>query len=652
MRRLALLLSLLLSFAAPLAWAQGGGAALPPAAAMADAMAAMREGDWLRAKEIGNAAGPVGRDVIDWHWLRSGLGGFDEAVDFLERRSDWPGLPFLKERCEYSVPLSGRARDVLFFFGEDQPQTGHGAVALTRAYAELGRTADAEAQAVLSWLNLSLTAEAEAQLLEEYAAFLEPYNVARLDMALWNGWANAGRRAAARIGDDGLMALAEARLGLRAGAGDVDTLIEAVPEVLQDDPGLAYERFRWRMSKGLEDEAIEVILDRSATPERLGRPRPWSRARRDLARALMRAGDHETAYAVAAAHHLAEGADYADLEWLSGYLALRFLEAPDKALEHFRHFRAAVDTPISLGRAGYWLGRAHEALGDTTAAADAYAFGAGFQTSFYGLLAAERLGQPLDPKLVGDEVFPDISGASFRRASVFDAALLLQAAGERDLAGRFMVHLGESLTRAELGTLADVAFALGEPRIALRIAKQAARMGWVIEKAYFPVVELGVDPMPVPRALALAIARRESEFDPGVASGVGARGLMQLMPATAREVAGDLGLDYSSDLLFTDPTYNATLGTAYLKGLIDRFGTSPVLVAAGYNAGPGRPSRWIGQFGDPRTGNVDVIDWVEHIPFDETRNYAMRVAESLPAYRARISGETGTLDFTNELKGR
>lgn len=243
---------------------------------MATAMDELRAGDWTDAKDMAELAGPVGRDVIEWHWLREGYGTFDEVLDFLERHGDWPGLPYLKQRSESALPLEGRPRDVLFFFGDDQPVTGQGAVALTRAYAELDRPGDAQAQAVLSWLNLSMTAEAEQQLLDDFALLLAPLDPARLDMALWNGWSGAARRAVARLGDDDLAALAEARLALRARAGNVDTLIEAVPEALQDDPGLAHERFRWRLSKGQKDEAIALLIERSETPEKLGRPEPWA----------------------------------------------------------------------------------------------------------------------------------------------------------------------------------------------------------------------------------------------------------------------------------------------------------------------------------------------------------------------------------------
>ncbi|WP_245759208.1 lytic transglycosylase domain-containing protein [Tranquillimonas alkanivorans] len=617
-------------------------------------MSEVRRGDWSAAQTHGRDAGPVGRDVVEWHRLRAGRGTFDEALDFLARRGDWPGLPYLKEQMEKTLPLTGSGPDVIVFFSETAPETAHGALALVRAFHEIGAEGDAQAQAAMAWLNQTLTFEVESALLALYPDVLEPLHEARLDMLLWRGASNAVRRMLPRVDDPGWTALAEARMALRAEALGVDALIDAVPARLKNDPGLAYERFRWRMSKNRDDSARELLVGRSARPELLGEPAPWARFRGDMARDLMRDAEYEEAYAVAAAHHLPPGADhYSDLEWLSGYLALRFLDAPDKALEHFRHLRIAVDTPISLGRAGYWEGRAHEALGDDEAAQQAYAFGAEYQTSFYGLLAAERAGLPLDPALTGTESYPSISEAAFRDSSVLEAALLLQAAGERDLAERFMVHLGEVLSEAELGTLATLAETLGEPHIALRVAKQAARMGHTLPRPYFPVIDLGVDNLPVPVELALAIARRESEFDPGVSSHVGAGGLMQLMPGTAREVAQRLGLSYTRERLYSDPAFNATLGTAYLDGLIERFGNNPLLVSAGYNAGPGRPIQWISRFGDPRTPAVDVIDWIEHIPFDETRNYVMRVAESLPVYRARVSGETpqGPLEFTSELKG-
>jgi soluble lytic murein transglycosylase len=479
---------------------------------------------------------------------------------------------------------------------------------------------------------------------------LKPHHKARLDMLLWRGRTKEAATMFSLVGE-AWTALARARIALRKKEGNVDTLIGAVPEALRDNAGLAYERFLWRARKGRVADAVELLLERTGSPDTLGEPSRWAGRRRSLARQMMRAGDGLTAYRVASSHHLVEGAQFADLEWLSGYLALRYLNDPATALAHFQSFRIAVQSPISLGRAGYWEGRAYEALGDAENARNAYAFGSEYQTGFYGQLAAQKAGAAMDPRLLGDEVFPDWREAEFMGSQVLQGALLLYAAGEESLARRFFLQVAEGLDRTGLGQLADLVFSLGNPHIALMIAKQGAKRGLVIHNAYYPLHGLAAEELPVPGELALAIARRESEFNPVVKSGVGAQGLMQLMPRTAKSVAEDLGLQFDAERLLGDWRYNAQLGSTYLARLIEEFGTSPVLVAAGYNAGPSRVRKWIGTFGDPRTGAIDVVDWIEHIPFRETRNYVMRVAESLPIYRARLTGKITPPALAEELKG-
>jgi len=621
---------------------------------MSQALAAVAVGSWADAAASAARAGPIAVDIVEWHRLRAGLGTFDDALAFLRRHPDWPGLPYLKQRVEQNLPLAGRAPDVIAFFSDTAPVTGQGVVALVHAFRAIGAEGDAQAQAALAWLAHSMTAEAEAALLAVYPEVLEPLHLARLDAMLWIDAESAARRMMARLTAPDQIALAEARLALRNGGATPEQALAGLAPAVRSDPGLAFEQFRLAHLRDRAAEAVEIVLRQSAAPGQLGRPEVWAPRRRALARTLMRAGQYDDAYAVASSHRLEveTSADYADLEWLSGFLSLRFLDDPARALAHFQKFRQAVATPISLGRAGYWEGRAHEALGNDEAAVNAYALGAEYQTSFYGLLAAERGQIGMDTGLIGAQVYPPLADASFARSDVLEAALLLQAAGARALAKRFFVHLAETLDEAEIGTLGDLALSLGEPHIAVLIGKQAAEQGLTLPRPYYPVVELGLEELPVPLELALAIARRESEFNPGVASGVGARGLMQLMPGTAQEMAGKLGLPFSRERLFTDATYNATLGTAYLAELFGRFGPNVVLVAAGYNAGPSRPARWISERGDPRAQDVDVIDWIEMIPFDETRNYVMRVAESLPVYRARITGQIAPLRLTEELKAR
>ncbi len=638
----------------PAIWAQSADldpVESDPSFGLADAFDDLARGSFIDALDAAGRAGPVARDVIEWLRLREGQGTFDEALAFLSRNPDWPGLDLLRRRSEESVPQviadDATARDVVAFFAGAEPVSGEGTLALIRAYRRLGRAGDAEAQAALAWVSRPLLARVEDTLLAFYPETLGALDPARLDQMFWDGTDAAMRRAMDRDVPETDRRRAAIRLAARAGGVPADT-----PEALRSDPGVAHERFGAAIARRDRAQAVEILLRQSVSEAALGRPAHWARERRDLARRQMRAGDPDTAYAVASSHWLEEGADFADLEWLSGFLALRYLDQPERALAHFRRFTAAVETPISLGRGGYWTGRAYEALGQMPEAREAYALGAEYQTSFYGLLAAEKLGQALDPELMGRQAYPPLHEASFRGSTVLEAALALQSAGQRDLAERFVTHLTEGLAADEIGTLSQLILDLGEPHIAVMIAKRAAQAGITLPRPYYPVVEMGVIDNPVDMALALSIARRESEFDPGVASGVGARGLMQLMPGTAREVAQGLGLPYSANRLFSDPGYNATLGTAYLAGLIDRFGDSPVLVSSGYNAGPGRPAQWIAANGDPRDPDVDVIDWIENIPFDETRNYAMRVAESIPVYRARLSGEAGPLAFTDMLKGR
>jgi soluble lytic murein transglycosylase len=424
-------------------------------------------------------------------------------------------------------------------------------------------------------------------------------------------------------------------------------LIEKIPAHLKDDPGLAFERMQWRARKGKSDDAVELMLDTPA--ELLGNSAKWAGWRRSFARSAMRAGNPQRAYDLAAQHGLSSGSHFADLEWLSGYLALTYLSDPKAALEHFKRFRGAVETPISLGRAGYWEGRAYEAMDDAENAHLAYAFGAEYQTSFYGLLAAERANIPMQQELTGRETFPDWRTTSFAASSVFSAARLFMISGDLNRAEQFLRHMTETLPAEEVGSLGAFLIEKNQPHLAVMVGKQAARREIVIPHAYFPLAKLGVVDMPVQQELALAIARRESEFDPVVQSGAGARGLMQLMPATAKAVAQYLQVPYSRERLTSEPAYNARLGSAYLDELMEIFDGNIVMVSAGYNAGPGRPIRWMETRGDPRRGEIDIVDWIEHIPFNETRNYVMRVAESLPVYRARLTGEIEPLTFSSEL---
>jgi len=618
---------------------------------LAEAIVAAKGDDWPNAIALASRiSDPVAGDIIRWMQLRNGAAEWPQYLDFLSRNPDWPGLSLLRIKGEAAIPTTGAdpAR-ILAYFKPQRPQTGAGVLRLTEALRATGQTKAARAEAIRAWQTFSMDKDTRVTLLARYGKTLKPYHIKRLDMLLWRGKAKQAEALYSLV-PKGYVALAKARIALRQKKRAVSKLINAIPAKLRDDPGLAYERFLWRIKKGFADTARDLLIKRSVSIAKLGRPSKWASHRRKIARQEMRDGNYKRAYKIASNHFLTKGSDYADLEWLSGYLALRKLNDPATALIHFNRFRAAIGTPISYGRAGYWQGRAYEALGNKNGAKAAYEFAAKYQTTFYGQLAAEHIGAPPDKSLAGGQPSPNWRRASFINTPVMRAALLLHYADQAAWAELFIRRQAASLDQTGLQQLADLAIEIGRPKIAVRLSKLAARKGFILTKTYFPVTKLATARIEVKPEVAMAIARRESELDQFIISPAGARGLMQIMPKTARKVAREIGIAYSREKLTTDWRYNARLASTYLAQQLKDFGGSYILAFAAYNAGPSRARKWVEKFGDPRRDGTDQIDWIEQIPFRETRNYVMRVIESLHVYRARIRGRTPKLRISKDLK--
>ena len=604
--------------------------------------------DAAAAIEAASQLDPVTQDVVTWLALRDGLGSFDDYRGFVLRRSDWPGMDTLRAKAEPVIEKGHNAGEVIAWFAGNLPQTGAGTLRLAEALLTTGAVDAARAVLRRAWIELDLSREGHDALLSAFPDLMAPYHFARADALLWRGQATQAGWMLDVLPED-RVGLIAARIAYQRDADDLGDAVVAVPSGQRLDAGLAHDRFEWLASKGEWTEAVEILADRSTSASALGEPQPWASYRRILARWEMREGRANSAYQLASRHYLRGGADYADLEWLAGYVALTYLGDPTQALEHFDNALREVSSPISTAKMQYWRGRSFAMKQDVDAAVMAYSAAAEHQTAFYGLLAAEKLGRGFDPQLVGGEVL-------WQGAPVFDlplvqAAVLLLAAEERGAAYTFFAHLGEALPAESLSALGAYLVEIDETFFALVLGKAGAARGIILPEIYFPLHDLAQMDLPVEPALALSIARRESEFNAGVASPVGALGLMQLMPATAEEVAGKLDLPFERAKLTGDWSYNAILGSAYLAELQAEFGASPVMIAAAYNAGPSRPKQWIEERGDPRLRHMDVVDWIEHIPFRETRNYVMRVTESLPIYRARLTGDGGALAFTALLVG-
>lgn len=420
----------------------------------------------------------------------------------------------------------------------------------------------------------------------------------------------------------------------------VDAAIKRVPASLRNDPGLVYERIHWRRNRGLDQGARSLLTKAPDNPPFAMR---WWRERHIQVRALLEDGDAKAAYKLARSHRQTEGVGFAEAEWLAGWIALDHLKDPARAYPHFTAMYEAVSTPISRARGAYWAARAAEALGRDVVAKNWYAQAATYNTVFYGQLAALRLHDEASMLL---PVAPLPDNQAMQRVEAHpltDVVAVLAELDAESWTDTFAKHLAAHFDdpadqRAVIAKLR----AFGRPDLALRLAKQTARTAVAPAEAIYPV-----DPMvrtghntstdDVEDALVHAVIRQESEFRVNARSHVGAQGLMQIMPATARMLARKLDIAYQPDRMSSDAGYNVTLGRAYLRELLDMFDGSYILTLAAYNAGPARVYEWIDRFGDPRAPDVDAVKWIEMIPFGETRNYVQRVMESVQVYRYRLA---------------
>ena len=604
---------------------------------MKNLILAVDRGQWKNAEELSKSLNePALKTFISWVKLRKGFGSFRDYQFFLSNYSHWPGLQILKQKGEAKILKETTPKEVITYFNNSQPATGFGAMCLIDAYQKTHDNDAAVREIKRAWSELSLKKSELTFFITTYRSLTVPFVNERSEFLLWNGMIRESKQLLPYLSKD-TQALAKARISLRQQNYGVDVLIKEVPPNLKSDPGLAYERFLWRVKKGRSEGAKEILTEQSTSKAKLGVPSKWSRKRRDYARQAMRDNKPDLAYFLASNHFLLNGPDYADLEWLSGYISLRKLNKPAQAITHFNNFLNVVKTPISLGRAGYWLGRAHEQINELRLARYYYRLGAQNQSSFYGQLSAEKIGTKLKSSLISLEINTEMPTEKFNKNDIFRLAVLFYESNADILSKRFFLHFAESLNIHEHRKLADYLLNKKSEFLALAIAKQAAANGRDYSNAYYPVHKLTKSSWKIRPEILLAIARRESEFNLNAKSGAGARGFMQIMPGTAKKVAANLNYKYSLKRLTADWQYNVELGAEYLNYLMGKYEGSFLLSFGAYNAGPTRMDRWVKRYGDPRNKDIDYIDWIEHIPFNETRNYIMRVLEGVLIYRAKLN---------------
>jgi soluble lytic murein transglycosylase len=622
----------------------------------------IRHGKTKEATALAGSIGdPVAAKLVQWARLRhaDSEAGFERYAAFIAANPDWPSIASLRRRAEARLWQERRDPDTVRRFVGEKAVSPAGRLALARVTLEEGNRDAAESEVRAVWRSAALSAELEPAVLAAFPGMLmRADHVARMDRRIGAKDFGAAMRAAKRAGDDHV-AIVKACTAALAKSGNGGSLLDRVRAEARGDLGYALCRIHWllrndtpgsnvrgRIVTPKENIAAAAKLALAASPEDLQRQDTdeWWRVRRALARKLLDLGEAETAYKVVRDSAPPANPYYeAEFHFMAGWIALRFLADPAAAREHFALVDDGKSDPVILARAAYWRGRAAEAAGELGDMRAQYESAARYPTAYYGQLARARLGLA---DLAVSRPAPEPAGAD--TSEVLRAATILYEIGEGDLALSFLSDLAaESSDPAVISGLGKLAQRYKDAQAMLLLGKAALARGLAMDLYAFP--DIGVpsySPVgpPLDRCMVYAIVRTESGFDQADRSAAKAVGLMQVTPEAGRDTARRFGAAYDWKRLTSDPVYNTQMGAAEISGLLKDYRGSLVLTFAGYNAGRGRVQQWVAQHGDPRDPKIDAVDWVERIPFSETRNYVQRVMENLQIYRHRFGEATPTVE--------
>ncbi|WP_137113469.1 lytic transglycosylase domain-containing protein [Mesorhizobium sp. GR13] len=593
------------------------------------------------------------RHILSWAIALYGGSGVPSAeiAATSDQLADWPAADDLRANFERSLLAENPEPESAFkAFASRPPLSVDGAIVLARA--QLARGDREAARRALSpfWRSGKMDARDELIVVREFSDILtvEDHRI-RMERLLYEGDATAAARVAPLAHAE---ALNKAWSAVLSGSSNAQKLLDAVPGD-QRSPGYSFAKIKLLRKANKLSAAADLMQKAPDDANALIDPSAWWTERRLLARNLYDAGKIKLAYTLVAEHAAQTPQDMADAEFAAGWYALRGLDDPKTAKAHFGRIAALAEGPITRARAYYWLGRATEAASDPDAKRH-FEAAARYGTTFYGQLAAAQIGSPA--LNLSAPTPSEADRARFDKMEAVRAIDRLEAAGQKKYAYRLYLDLAKQLaTPGEIALLCARAEQSGNHFVALKVAKAATQRGIEIGALSHPmgVIPDDTDIAGAGMALAYAVARQESEFNTGAVSGAGALGLLQLMPDTAQEMAKKTGLAYSQQRLTVDPAYNATLGAAMLNQQLQRFNGSYILTFAAYNAGPRRVSQWISRYGDPRGKPLDeVVDWIEKIPFSETRAYVQRVLENYEVYKMRLTGHFDIVaDLTDGRSG-
>ncbi|MDC0903648.1 lytic transglycosylase domain-containing protein [Pelagibacteraceae bacterium] len=592
------------------------------------------------------------RNLIKWMYLKTtgNSATFNDYKNFIEQHEDYPRINRIKYLAEQKIYLKNNSpTSIINWFEKNPPLGGLGKIKLAEAYLEQGKINEAKKLVIEGWSNAEISKNNLGYYRAKFKKFLSSEDhLKRADYLAWERKYWDLKRMLKYLPKDE-RALYNARQILMSNSYGVDNAISKVPNHLKDDPGLEFDRLRWRNRRGRLEGSLEILYkNANKTESQMVQPDKWWKQRKSVARTLIYKKRYKTAYKIASEHSMSAGPSFAEAEWLSGWIALSFLNSPEYAINHFQNFYNNVGYPISLARGAYWLGATYKTLGDKNLSNKYFSEGAMFPMTYYGQLSFNEIKPGENFELVDQSNFDKDYEKEFSKNKLINHVILLKELDATKYAKDIIKHLatlniekGSEVLAARLSTEVE------RYDFAIQISKQASYEKRFFNKYNYPIISTPkvINGKQMPNSeVVLAIIRQESEFDRKANSWAGARGMMQLMKYTAKLVAKQAKLPYSISGLTQDPEYNIKLGSYYFNSLIEDYnGVYPFAIAA-YNAGPNRVKTWRRVNGDPFKNQLSYVNWVELIRFKETRNYVQRVLENINVYKYMLSKEPVKID--------
>ena len=602
---------------------------------------AMEKSQWTTAlKNSKNAKDKSIYNFIQWrHLLTTGnQATFYDYMTFIQNNKDYPRISRIKYLAEQKLSTDKISpKKIINWFGVNEPLSGYGMLVLGESFIQTGDNEKGIALIKRGWITAELSRASMKSLSKKYRKYLDSKDyINRADYLAWENKYWDLKRMLPYLPKD-YQLLYTARQILMSKSYGVDQAIKNVPQKFKNDAGLNHDRLKWRRKRGRIDSSLEILFSIKNNKDYLVRPDKWWVERAIMTRALIYKNKYETAYKVASQHSLDKGSEFAEAEWLSGWIALSFLNDPILAVDHFNNFYQNVSYPISLARGAYWLGRSYEKIGDKRQSEDWYREATKYLTTYYGQLAFLKINPSQNFELEEQADVKDDYRKYFYNKELVKITHLLYELNKDKYTKNILRHLAnDNIASGSEILAAELATNISRYDFAIQVSKLASYEKRFHNTFNYPIISVPqyVNGRKIPEtAFILSLIRQESEFDMRANSHVGAQGLMQIMPYTAKLVAKQAKLPYSKSRLTSDPEYNINLGSHYIAGLILQYDGAYPFATAAYNAGPKRVKHWKKINKDPQKKQIDFVDWVELIPFKETRNYVQRVMENYNVYR-------------------